>query len=145
VRGRSRSQTSDLDGRPERGSYPIWNLTSHSRSTRAGRWSLSCFGAPRGSSHRHEDRQGGGKPPSCSDADDVFFDAKRRRIYVSCGEGVVDVFQTDSASTRRLASVHTSAGARTSVFVPELDRLFVAVRAGPLHSEASILMFRPAP
>jgi hypothetical protein len=83
--------------------------------------------------------------PSCNDADDVFFDAKRQRIYVSCGEGVVDVFQSDSASTRRLASVHTSAGARTSLFVPELDRLFVAVRASLLGSEASILVLRPTP
>src|SRR5258705_4349909 len=60
--------------------------------------------------------------PSCNDADDVFFDAKRQRIYVSCGEGVVDVFQRESASMRRLASIHTSSGARTSPFVPEPDR-----------------------
>ncbi len=83
--------------------------------------------------------------PSCSDADDAFFDAKRSRIYVSCGEGAVDVFQSDSTSTRLLASISTSAGGRTSLFVPELDRLFVAVRASPFHSEASILVFRPAP
>jgi YVTN family beta-propeller protein len=82
---------------------------------------------------------------SCSDADDVFFDAKRRRIYVSCGEGAVDVFQSDPASTRLLASVSTSPGGRTSLFVPEMDRLFVAVRAGPSQPLASILVFRPTP
>jgi hypothetical protein len=27
----------------------------------------------------------------CVDADDVFFDAKRRRFYVSRGEGAIDV------------------------------------------------------
>jgi hypothetical protein len=27
----------------------------------------------------------------CGDADDVFFDAKRRRFYVSRGEGMIDV------------------------------------------------------
>ncbi|MGH6981159.1 MAG: YncE family protein, partial [Stellaceae bacterium] len=29
----------------------------------------------------------------CGDADDVFLDAKRRRFYVSCGEGVIDVVE----------------------------------------------------
>ena len=29
---------------------------------------------------------------SCDDADDVFFDSKRHRIYVSSGAGTVDVF-----------------------------------------------------
>jgi YVTN family beta-propeller protein len=31
------------------------------------------------------------KVETCGDADDVFVDAKRHRVYVSCGEGVVDV------------------------------------------------------
>ncbi|MFO1028000.1 MAG: hypothetical protein U1E70_22710 [Acetobacteraceae bacterium] len=31
----------------------------------------------------------------CRDADDVFFDAKRSRIYISCGAGSVDVWQQD--------------------------------------------------
>jgi len=80
---------------------------------------------------------------TCADADDVFFDSKRRRIYVSCGEGAVDVFQSDEAGARQLARVNTSSGARTSLFVPELDRLFVAARASLFGSEASILVFRP--
>ena len=32
--------------------------------------------------------------PTCDDADDVFFDGKRSRIYVSCGAGSVDVLAT---------------------------------------------------
>jgi len=82
---------------------------------------------------------------TCADADDVFFDAKRRRIYISCGAGAVDVFQRDEASTRPLGRISTPPGGRTSLFVPELDRLFVAVRARPLGSDASILVFRPTP
>jgi len=82
---------------------------------------------------------------TCGDADDVFFDTKRRRIYVSCGAGAVDVFQGEAAGYRRLARVDTSSGARTSLFVPELDRLYVAARAGLLGSEAAILVFQPAP
>jgi hypothetical protein len=69
------------------------------------------------------------KLETCGDADDVFVDAKRRRVYVSCGEGVVDVFEQREAGYGRLAEVPTVSGARTSLFVPELDRLHVAVRA----------------
>ena len=81
----------------------------------------------------------------CGDADDVFFDTKRRRIYVSCGAGAVDALQGEAAGYRLLARVETSSGARTSLFVPELDRLYVAARAGLLGSDAAILVFRPLP
>jgi hypothetical protein len=82
---------------------------------------------------------------SCGDADDVFFDGKRRRIYVSCGDGSVDAWQEDGTGYRRLNSVKTATGARTSLFVPELDRLFVAARAGflGLGGDAAILVLRP--
>ncbi len=82
---------------------------------------------------------------ACGDADDVFFDTRRRRIYVSCGSGEVDAWQHDEAGYRLLPHTKTDGGARTSLFVPELDRLFVAARAGLLGSNASILVFRPLP
>jgi hypothetical protein len=84
------------------------------------------------------------KIETCGDADDVFVDPKRRRVYVSCGEGVVDVLEQREAEYRRLARVPTVSGARTSLFVPELDRLFVAVRARS-NEPAAIWVFRPAP
>ena len=83
------------------------------------------------------------KLETCGDADDVFVDAKRRRVYVSCGEGVVDVLEQREAGYARLARVPTVSGARTSLFVPELDRLFVAVRARS-SEPAAIWVFRPA-
>jgi len=83
------------------------------------------------------------KAETCGDADDVFVDPKRRRVYVSCGEGVVDVLEPGEAGYRRVARVPTVSGARTSLFVPELDRLFVAVRAAS-HEPAAIWVFRPA-
>ncbi|MBN9561992.1 MAG: hypothetical protein J0H14_14875 [Alphaproteobacteria bacterium] len=84
---------------------------------------------------------------TCGDADDVFFDARRQRIYVSCGEGMVDVLRQEPSGYRRLSQIKTASGARTSLFVPELDRLFVAARAGffGLGSDAAILVFRPEP
>jgi hypothetical protein len=80
------------------------------------------------------------KAETCSDADDVFIDRKRHRVYVSCGEGFIDVLEAGEAGYRRLARVPQYQ--RTSVFVPELDRLFVAVRAAS-HEPAAIWVFRP--
>jgi YVTN family beta-propeller protein len=81
---------------------------------------------------------------TCGDVDDLFFDAKRSRVYVSCGAGYVDVFEVDGTTYRRSARIPTAAGARTSLFVPELDLLLVAVRAGPAGPTA-IWMFKPLP
>ena len=84
--------------------------------------------------------------PACDDADDVYFDARRQRIYLSCGAGVIDVFSYGGGTLDRIARITTMPGARTSLFVPELDRLFVAAPA-PLLGDvpATILAFRPAP
>jgi YVTN family beta-propeller protein len=84
------------------------------------------------------------KIETCGDADDVFVDPKRHRVYVSCGEGVIDVLELREAEYRRLARVPTVSGARSSLFVPELDRLFVAVRARS-GEPAAIWVFRPLP
>ena len=78
----------------------------------------------------------------CGDSDDVFVDAKRRRAYVSCGEGFVDVFNMQDSAYPRLGRIKTVSGARTSLWVPELDRLFVAARASGSEL-ASIWVLRP--
>jgi hypothetical protein len=80
---------------------------------------------------------------TCGDADDVFFDGKRDRLYVSCGDGSVDVVQRGPEGFRQAARVATSGGARTSIFVAPFDWLFVAARAGRLGSAAALLVFRP--
>jgi DNA-binding beta-propeller fold protein YncE len=79
---------------------------------------------------------------ACGDADDVFVDPKRHRVYASCGAGAIDVL--DARSYDRLARIPTVSGARTSLFVPELDRLFLAVRAS-FRTPAAIWVFRPTP
>jgi len=62
------------------------------------------------------------------DTDDLFYDAARKRVYVSGGEGYIDVFQQqDGNRFARLAHVATAAGARTSLFVPDQNRLYLAV------------------
>lgn len=88
-----------------------------------------------------------GKPrqtlKTCGDSDDVFIDAGHRDIYVSCGQGAVDVFHGSGGGYALQARVQTRAGARTSLFAPELDRLFVAARAEG-GQPAAILVYKPA-
>ena len=62
------------------------------------------------------------------DPDDVFYDRKRHRIYAICGAGKVDIIeQTDANNYKALTKIDTANGARTGLFVPERDTLFVAV------------------
>jgi len=81
--------------------------------------------------------------PTCGDSDDLFVDSKRHRVYVSCGEGFIDVFAAQGNNYTRVSHITTVSGARTSLFVPEIDRLFLAVRAAD-GKPASIWIFRPA-
>jgi DNA-binding beta-propeller fold protein YncE len=81
---------------------------------------------------------------SCGDADDLFVDAKRQRVYVSCGDGHIEVLGTQTSAYRRIARILTVAGARTSLFVPEIDRLLLAVRARS-GDAAAIWVYRPLP
>ena len=62
------------------------------------------------------------------DTDDLFYDPALRRLYVSCGEGFLDVFQQGDANRfTRSARVPTAAGARTSLYVPAEKQLYLAV------------------
>jgi YVTN family beta-propeller protein len=81
---------------------------------------------------------------TCGDADDLFIDVKRNRVYVSCGSGFLDVHEMQGDIYRRIARIPTLSGARTSLFVPELDRLLVAVRANS-EEPAAVWVFRPIP
>ena len=81
---------------------------------------------------------------TCGDVDDVFVDAKRDRVYLSCGEGFVDVLAPESTAYRRVVRIATAGGARTSLFVPELDRLLLAVPARG-GTSAAIWIYRALP
>ena len=83
-------------------------------------------------------------PETCGDADDIFLDATRHRAYVSCGSGAIDVIDTKDSDYRRIARIPTISGARTALFSPELDRLFVGTRA-QRGEPASIRIYRPTP
>jgi DNA-binding beta-propeller fold protein YncE len=76
----------------------------------------------------------------CGDADDVFVDAKRNRVYVICGQGVVDIL--DRKTLKQVERVPTSAGARTGLYSVAADTLFVAARAEGGH-EAVMWVLTP--
>jgi DNA-binding beta-propeller fold protein YncE len=61
------------------------------------------------------------------DTDDLFYDAARKRVYISGGDGFIDVFQDEGGRFRRLTHLTTAAGARTSLFVPDQSRIYLAV------------------
>ncbi|MDB6159248.1 MAG: hypothetical protein JWO04_2954 [Gammaproteobacteria bacterium] len=79
---------------------------------------------------------------TCGDSDDVFVDAKRHRVYVICGEGFIDTFAQDGDQFRRIGHLATVGGARTGLFSPDTDRLYLAARATLAHP-ASIWVLRP--
>ena len=63
-----------------------------------------------------------------ADADEVFYDAKRHRLYTICGEGFIDAIeQADADHYRRSAKIPTAGAARTGFFNAERDELFVAI------------------
>ena len=77
------------------------------------------------------------------DPDDLFYDAQRKRIYASCGEGFIDVIeQGDGDNYETLEKISTRAGARTSYFSPDLNEFYLAVpRRG--KEGAEIRVYQP--
>ncbi|HSY53265.1 MAG TPA: hypothetical protein VK785_02405 [Opitutaceae bacterium] len=66
--------------------------------------------------------------PIDGDTDDMFYDARARRVYLSCGKGFVDVIdQTDADHYKMRERISTAAGARTSTFDATLGVLCVGV------------------
>lgn len=80
--------------------------------------------------------------PIGGDTDDVYFDSQRKRLYVICGAGKVDVIRQESPDEYVLEqSVNTSPRARTGVFIPEEARLYVAAPESG-KSPARLLVYR---
>jgi hypothetical protein len=63
-----------------------------------------------------------------SDPDDIFYDSSNKIIYVSSGQGFIDIFKQQDANHYKLYSkIPTKEGARTSLFVPELNKIYIAI------------------
>ena len=66
--------------------------------------------------------------PCVGHADDAWYDAAHKRIYITGGEGFISVIeQEDVNHYQRIAQIRSQAGGRTSLLVPELNRLYLGV------------------
>lgn len=87
--------------------------------------------------------------PTVDGMDGVFFDARRRRIYISGGRdaevGFVYSYQQKDADHYELIDkLPTRKGAGTSLWVPELNRLYVGAPASDGQA-ADVLVFEAQP
>jgi DNA-binding beta-propeller fold protein YncE len=75
--------------------------------------------------------------------DSMFYDPQRRRIYSSCGVGEVFTWERKTdGSYKPLDPVDTAVMAKTALYSPEIDRLFVSVpHLG--GTTAKVLVFKP--
>lgn len=65
---------------------------------------------------------------SPGDADDLWYDAAGKSLYVSGGEGFIGVInQRGPDKYMALAKIPTASGARTCYWAPDLHRLYLAV------------------
>lgn len=79
--------------------------------------------------------------PIDGDPDDIFYNNAGKEIYVSCGEGFVDVFKQSGANSyTSKGKIATHPGARTSLFVPGLNQLIVA-SPSRFDRDASLLIY----
>jgi DNA-binding beta-propeller fold protein YncE len=65
--------------------------------------------------------------PTAEMHDDMWFDLARKRIYVTGTETTAVMEQRDADHYSHLADVPTGYRAKTSIYVPELNRLYIAV------------------
>jgi DNA-binding beta-propeller fold protein YncE len=87
--------------------------------------------------------------PTTEGMDGVYFDAARKRIYISGGRGEdvgsVFVYQQKSADSYEIVGkIPTRPGAGTSFWSPELNRYYVVAPANG-QEPAAILVFEPVP
>jgi DNA-binding beta-propeller fold protein YncE len=62
------------------------------------------------------------------DIDDLFYDAKNKRLYASCGDGAIAVIRQNSADKYELQEkIETAKNARTSYYDAATGRYFLAV------------------
>lgn len=84
--------------------------------------------------------------PIPGDIDDLFYDARRKRLYASCGEGFLAVIRQMDADRYELsAKLPTGKLARTCYFDPNTGRLFLAVPRQPGKDGPELWIYRARP
>ena len=75
---------------------------------------------------------------------ELIFDQANRRLYLSGDDHIAVFTQHDADRYEETARVPSDKGAKTAVYVPELNRLFVAV-AGKGTTKAGVLQYEVMP
>ena len=76
------------------------------------------------------------------DADDIYYDAQKKQIYISCGGGYLEVIQQKKPDTYKLQDrIKTAEGARTSLYVPQQKYFYLAVPKSE-HNSAEIRIYQ---
>jgi DNA-binding beta-propeller fold protein YncE len=79
--------------------------------------------------------------PSEAGADDIFYDSEQHRVYLIAGSGAINVYEIDATkAVRAVGTTHTSAGAKTGLFVQSQHTLFVGAPATD-GQQAKILLY----
>lgn len=85
---------------------------------------------------------------SVADADDLYYDASFRRVYIPGGQGFISVFeQSDADHYRLLAEIPSALGARTAGYASRIGkkgrgRFYLAVPARSGHNGAEVWIFQ---
>ncbi len=78
--------------------------------------------------------------------DDMWFDRPRKRIYATGSETTTVIQQRDADHYEHVAEVPTGFRAKTSILVPELNRLYVAVSGkGKPDAQLALQIFEIQP
>jgi len=84
--------------------------------------------------------------PIPSGVDDLFYDAQRKQIYASCGEGFLAVVrQVDADHYEPLAKLPTVKDAKTCYFDPDGSRLYLLVPRQPGKPGPEIRVYQVHP
>ncbi|MHB1426136.1 MAG: YncE family protein [Gemmataceae bacterium] len=78
------------------------------------------------------------------DIDDLFYDAKNKRLYASCGAGALAVIQQrDADHYTTLETIPTAKLARTCFFDPAGERLYLIVPRQEGEEGPTLRLYRP--
>jgi DNA-binding beta-propeller fold protein YncE len=87
-----------------------------------------------------------GSAPIPGDTDDIFFDAKRNRLYAVCGEGFVAVAERKGVDRFEvIEKIPTARLARTGLFDPQSGRLFVILPRKSDQEGPSLRIYQARP
>ena len=79
-----------------------------------------------------------------ADTDDLFFDAKRKRIYATCGEGFLTVVQQKNGDQFEvIEKIAVPKVTRTCLFDADGDRLYVPVPRQEGETGPTLRIYRP--